>query len=106
MTYTLTEDQIDMLPEDVLLAVYPVTHESRGDADASFTAEWREAIEDRLWELPTHGKIYGTRIVLWTHTDEAGVADVAVRDLTDAADDVREYAREIAAGLDCRTTAN
>lgn len=99
MTYTLNDDQIDMLDEDTLLAVYPVDYDSRRSADASFTARWLESSEQRVWNLPTYGRVYGTRIVLWTHTDEAGVADVTVRELVDAHEDVEAYAGEIAAGL-------
>lgn len=65
------------------------------------TAEWIESSEQKTWELPTFGKVFGDRIVLWTDTDEAGVADIETRDLdgVDPEDVVREYAEEIASDL-------
>lgn len=65
------------------------------------TAEWIESSENKTWELPTFGKVFGGRIVLWTDTDEAGTDDVEIRDLdgADPEDVVRDYAEEIASDL-------
>ena len=66
-----------------------------------YTAEWIESSENKTWELPTFGKVFGDRIVLWTDTDEAGTDDVEIRDLdgADPEDVVRDYAEEIASDL-------
>lgn len=103
---TLTADDLDALPGDVLIRIVGgeaalAEHSNGMRCDASHTAHWRDAVGKR-WELPTYLLVVGTRAILWTCTDEAGVADVYVTDAEDPADldaQVREYAEDIAGNL-------
>lgn len=106
-TANLNADSLDRIPEENLLEVLGIDlHDIQ--ADESHTAEWIESSENKTWELPTYGLVIGSRVVMWTHTDEAGIDDVTIvdaecisvdDDTIDVADQVREYAEEIAEGL-------
>lgn len=100
-TYTITADAADLIPSDLLVQVLGLdlaacSHD--GGSDASYTATWTDAA-GHAWDLPVYGLSVGTRILLWSRTDEAGVADVTAQELTDADADVREYAKALATGL-------
>lgn len=67
---------------------------------ASYTASWRDAA-GQSWDLPCHLVVLGGRVVLWSQTDEAGVADEAVADAEhDLEARVREFAMDLARDLD------
>lgn len=68
--------------------------------DASHEAKWIEAHEQREWSLPAYAIIVGDRVLMWTNSDEAGVADVTIEDAEDDLNQqVKEYAESIATGL-------
>lgn len=104
-TYTLTDDQIDMIPADIMLRIFGGRDDLRERShahgcDASAEATWTDA-EGKEWTIRAYGRILGTRLLMWTRTDEAGVDDIMLLEYTDANDDVREYAERIAGDLDC-----
>lgn len=104
-TLTLTSDQIDTLDESLLLSLIGDLSERSHDTgcDASYCASFRDAA-GATWNLPTYLLRVGTRAIMWTHCDGAGVADVSVVDTyddqADMNDQVRQYSMELAAGLD------
>lgn len=103
MITTLNAEQIDRIPSDVLADVLGIDLRdySSDRADAGHVAEWIEDSEQRTWQLPTYALLVGTeRVILWTLTDEAGVADVSVAETEEDLDvQVREYAEELASDL-------
>jgi len=100
--YTITAARVDLIPADLLVPVLGLdldrlSHDS--GADASHTETYLDAA-GQSWDLPVYGLVVGTRILMWSRTDEAGVADVTVQDVTEATDDVQDYAVALATKLD------
>lgn len=83
----------------------PTTGELRdrshdGGCDARYTAEWTEASEGKTWDLPCYLIRRGEHVIMWSCTDEAGVADVTVAAAEDDIDEqVREFAEDLADDL-------
>jgi hypothetical protein len=99
MTVTYTIADLDLIPADLLVRALGLDWDrSHGGSDASYTATWRDRA-GHVWDLHVYGCIVGTRLVLWSRTDEADVADVTVRYLVDIVDDIRAYAEELAEEL-------
>jgi len=101
-TYTITDARLDLIPADLLVPVLgldlaSLSHD--GGADASHTETYLDAA-GQSWDLPVYGLVVGTRILMWSRTDEAGVDDVTVEDVTEATDDVQDYAVALATKLD------
>jgi len=104
--YTITAARVDLIPADLLVPVLgldlaSLSHD--GGADASHTETYLDAA-GQSWDLPVYGLVVGTRILMWSRTDEAGVDDVTVEDATEsAAEYVQGYAVALATKLDaCR----
>jgi hypothetical protein len=94
---TLTAAQIDALDEALLLSLVDYRN---ARPDASYTAQWLEPSEGKIWDLPCYLLEVGTRVIMWSRTDEAGIEDVIVTDAEqDAAEQVEDYANQIAGGL-------
>lgn len=97
---TLTAEKIDELKEDVLLSLIDLRTVT---PDASHTTRWEDSV-GQVWEFPCHLVVIGTRSILWSDADEAGIDDITLSD--DAYDDqsdrdeqLREFAEDIASGL-------
>jgi hypothetical protein len=106
---TLTAEQIDNITTDDLMGILGIDlrEHSWHRADAGHTAQWIEASEQKTWDLPTFGlRVGNDRLIMWTLTDEAGIADETIVDAEDDIEaQVREYAEEIASGLGDLVTA-
>jgi len=98
---TLNSDQLDELPQSVLIALLGDLHDRSHDngSDASHTATWLDAA-DREWDFPCYILQVGVRAVVWSDTDEARVADISVVDAEDdLQEQIREYADDLAGDL-------
>lgn len=71
-------------------------------ANLQQTCEWHCGVEDRWWPIDAHQlNLTDLYAVRWTHTDEAGIDDVEIVEITDPAtdaDDLRDWCLSIAAG--------
>lgn len=103
-TFTITGETADAIPDANLIAALGLNLHAiaRGGSldvtDATYTAYHRDRAGHR-WALPTYGYVVGSRLILWTCTDEAGVADIAIVEDEDVHTQVRHYARALAKDL-------
>lgn len=96
----LNADQMDELDEVTLLGYLGDLREySNDNADASWIAQYLDAAQ-AIWDLPCYLIQAGTRAVMWSDTDEAGVADIEIVEAEEDLDtQIREHAEGIARGL-------
>lgn len=98
---TLDSFAIDRIDADDLLYVLTLdlADHCYDAADASLVVDWRDAA-GQTWHLPCHALVIGSRVVMWTRTDEAGIDDVTVVDRDgEVEDQLREFAEDIADDL-------
>ena len=69
-------------------------------ASTGHTARWLETSEQKWWMITGHARqISADRILVWTHTDESGTADVELVVGTDPLAAAIDHAHNIACGL-------
>jgi len=96
MTITITDALADTLTAEQLALLTEASHESHD-------AHWLETSERKRWLIVGHARqVSPGRILVWTRTDEAGVADVELCDGDNAEAAAVSHAHAIAAGLDGR----
>ena len=79
---TLTTEQIDRIPEDILPQVIGIGGIGPHDADASYEAIGLDC-EDGRHETTAYGLIVGSRLLLWCSTPEAGITETDTLDSDD-----------------------
>ena len=94
----LTDDELLELAGG--LADQSKDSQNRGGADATYTATWVESSEQMTWDLPCFLLDFGTRVVMWSCTDAAGVDDVTVAKAQVLVEDqLKAFADDLASNL-------
>lgn len=98
MSIEITHLNFGWLPEESLIAIVsdalPELSTTQ-QADASYEAEWVDC-NQKTWALPCYLVKLGSRVVMWSNTDEAGIDDETV---ADAEDDLGEQVKAFALEL-------